>query len=171
MKKLISEALERFTERSLENRPRLLQENRKLSLWDGGKYLIRGLSLAPGKTSGHNVCPHMGDCFASCIGFFNGFQNMDSTRAAEIARTRYAIEYPVRFRNQLDWELDKLATSAKRKGLSPLVPDQANKERKFYLFLESKLVRTETVWRRVSPLCSFENNWSVMRMGFLAWSG
>jgi hypothetical protein len=55
--------------------------------------------------------------------------------------------------------------------LGQLVPDQANKERKFYLFLESSLMRTEIVWRRVSPLCSFENNWSVMRMGFLAWSG
>jgi hypothetical protein len=39
-----------------------------------------------------------------------------------------------------------------------LDPDQANKERKFYLFLESSLMRTEIVWRRVSPLCSFENN-------------
>ena len=52
-----------------------------------------------------------------------------------------------------------------------LVPDQANKERKFYLFLESRLMRTEIVRRRVSPLCSFENKWSVMRMAFLAWSG
>ncbi|MEO2046905.1 MAG: hydrogenase expression/formation protein HypE, partial [Pirellulales bacterium] len=42
-----------------------------------------------------------------------------------------------------------------------LVPDQANKERKFYLFLESSLMRTEIVWHRVSPLCSLENNWSV----------
>jgi hypothetical protein len=122
MKELVREALDRFTKRSLENRPRLLQENRKLSLWDGGgKYLIRGLSLAPGKTSGHNVCEFMGACFASCIGYWNGFQNMNTIRAAEIARTRYAIEHPARFRNQLDWELDKLATSAKRKGLSPLV--------------------------------------------------
>ncbi|MEO2045102.1 MAG: response regulator, partial [Pirellulales bacterium] len=48
---------------------------------------------------------------------------------------------------------------------SPLVPNQANKERKFYLFLESSLMRTEIVWHRVSPLCSLENNWSVMRMG------
>jgi hypothetical protein len=122
MKELVREALDRFTKRSLENRPRLLQENRKLSLWDGGgKYLIRGLSLAPGKTSGHNVCEFMGACFASCIGYWNGFQNMNTIRAAEIARTRYAIEYPADFRKQLDWELDRLATSAQRKGLSPLV--------------------------------------------------
>ncbi|MEO2045440.1 MAG: OadG family transporter subunit, partial [Pirellulales bacterium] len=38
----------------------------------------------------------------------------------------------------------------------PLAPDQANKERKFYLFLESSLMRTEIVWHRVSPLCSLE---------------
>ncbi|MEO2047774.1 MAG: ABC transporter permease, partial [Pirellulales bacterium] len=48
-------------------------------------------------------------------------------------------------------------------SLVTLDPDQANKERKFYLFLESSLMRTEIVWRRVSPLCSLENNWSVMR--------
>jgi hypothetical protein len=53
----------------------------------------------------------------------------------------------------------------------PLVPDQANKERKFYLFLESKLMRTDSGWHRLTPLCSFENNWSVMIMAFLAWGG
>jgi hypothetical protein len=41
---------------------------------------------------------------------------------------------------------------------SVLGPDLANKERKFYFFLESRFMRTEIVWRRVSPLCSFENN-------------
>ncbi|MEO2047203.1 MAG: hypothetical protein ABGX16_11595 [Pirellulales bacterium] len=118
---LVKQAMARFVDRPMSNRPKLLQENRKLSLWNGGKYLIRGLSLAPGKTSGHNVCHYMGACFASCIGYFNGWQNMGSTRAAEIARTRYAMEYPQDFRAQLDRELGLLCASANRKDLIPLV--------------------------------------------------
>jgi hypothetical protein len=121
MKELISEALARFTEREIADRPKILNGNKKLEKITNGKYLIRGLALAPGKTSGHNVCPFMGDCFASCIGYWNGSQGMNGIRAVEIARTRYAVQFPDMFRAQLDRELGLMLALAKRTKRLPLV--------------------------------------------------
>jgi hypothetical protein len=65
----------------------LLTKNAKLK--KGSKaYNVRGLSLAPAKTSGRNVCSMAGYCAKMCVVWFSGRTVMRTTRNAAIARTR-----------------------------------------------------------------------------------
>ena len=60
---------------------RLLHGNHKLDL--GDRYLVRGLSLAPGNHAGVETCPARGACFDSCL-WFAGMVRFAQTRQAMI---------------------------------------------------------------------------------------
>ena len=85
---------------------KLLTTNAKLNKESG--FTVRGLDLAPGNSSGREVCPEKGACYDVCIGFYSGFHVMDSVRQAQKNRTNWFFEDRASFLEQLHKELRAL---------------------------------------------------------------
>ena len=98
---------------------RLLHGNHKLA--KGGRYLVRGLSLAPGNLGGHEVCPARGACFECGCLWQAGFIRFPQTRQAMIDRTRDLYADRRGFVEQLGSDLSKLADDAAAQHRAALV--------------------------------------------------
>jgi hypothetical protein len=95
----------------------LLSTNTKLlKPVSGGRYLVRGLSLAPANHSGYEVCPMRGVCADACVLWFAGRTVTRSVRAAAIERTRLWFEDRPGFIAKLCDEIMRGGIKAKKEG-------------------------------------------------------
>ena len=85
---------------------KLLNSNAKLAKDSG--YTVMGLDLAPGNSSGWEVCPQRGVCYEVCIGFYSGFHVMKSVQQAQKNRTEWFFMDRSSFLDQLHKELSAL---------------------------------------------------------------
>lgn len=117
---------------------KLLSTNAKLSKIPGSneKFLIRGLSMAPHKMSGKNVCPWAGFCALVCVLWFAGRTVMENVRRAMIARTELFFTDRPEFLRQLYRELTALQRAADKAGATAAV--RLN-------------TASDVVWERVAP--------------------
>jgi hypothetical protein len=107
--------------RELRQTQKLLTTNTKLDKQNGEQYLIVGLSLAPHRRSGTNLCPDAGFCSAVCNLWFSGLTRMPSVQEAMLKRSRWLLENRESFESKLCWELLQHERKADRLGLVPLV--------------------------------------------------
>jgi hypothetical protein len=95
--------------------------NTKLRKGESEAYRSFGLSLAPAKESGYNVCPSStAQCRATCL-HFQGHSFFPSVKAARIARTIALKEKWEWFRETLLGELDVIEAYGRKEGVVPLV--------------------------------------------------
>lgn len=96
--------------------------NPKTDLSTGFGYLTATLSLAPGNTSGFEVCPFRTDgCSSSCLGTEAGRGRMSNVRKARQERTQFLFEERPEFMRLLRKELTAFERKCKRAGLLPSV--------------------------------------------------
>lgn len=97
---------------------KLLNTNAKLLKWNGGNYLVAGLTLAPHTLSGHmDVCPHATPgCKAACVLWFTGRTVMPKTRIAMKRRTELLANDPVNFLELLHQDLARHERRARKLG-------------------------------------------------------
>lgn len=77
-------------------------------------YRTKGLSLAPSRMSGINVCPaSTTECEAACLGTV-GRGRMSNVETARIAKTRFMAASPLHFYALLDREITNSKNTAKR---------------------------------------------------------
>jgi hypothetical protein len=75
---------------------------------------IWGLTLAPAGASGYQLCPWRSpECEAACLGITAGRSKFSNVQQARINKTRYLMEQPLYFFEELFFELQ---TRANRKG-------------------------------------------------------
>lgn len=92
------------------------RSNAKLRKSAGSEYLLYGLSFAPAKISGHNVCPSSTPgCRHSCI-FTSGNGGYPSVGKCRIARALSWFQKRKQFKEKLLWELCCATKLAKRQG-------------------------------------------------------
>jgi hypothetical protein len=83
----------------------LSKNNAKLVKGEKLGYLTLGLSLAPHKMSGVNLCPHASaGCAAACL-FTAGMGRFENVAAARIAKAKFFNENPTAFLAQLEKEI------------------------------------------------------------------
>jgi Gene product 88 len=83
----------------------LSKNNAKLLKGEKLGYLTLGLSLAPHKMSGVNLCPHASaGCAAACL-FSAGMGRFENVAAARIAKAKFFNEKPTEFLAQLEKEI------------------------------------------------------------------
>lgn len=101
---------------------RLLRTNAKLAKAGPDSYLLAGLTLAPHRLSGHEVCPASTvGCRAACNLWFSGQRVLPAARNRARLDTRWLHEDRPGFLAQLDRDLAAHARRAERLGLRPLV--------------------------------------------------
>ena len=100
---------------------KLLSTNTKLDKQNGKSYLITGLTLAPHRRSGVNLCPDAGFCSAVCNLWFSGRTVTRPVRQAMLNRSHWFVEDRQAFESKLAWELLQHERKADRLGLIPLV--------------------------------------------------
>lgn len=84
-------------------------DNVKLSKSSESIWKVAGLSLAPHKMSGYNVCPYAGQCARFCVGEHAGFVIWaPNVKEARIVKTRQLFEQPELFLNCLVEDLERL---------------------------------------------------------------
>ena len=93
----------------------LLTSNTKL-LKGSKAYSVRGVALAPAKTSGRNTCPQAGNCADVCVLWFSGRTHSESVRQAMIARTNLFFDDRPTFYRLLDASLAKHRRRCSREG-------------------------------------------------------
>jgi hypothetical protein len=100
-------------------RHELLSSNAKLAkavkLW-GNEIIAYGLSLAPHRRSGFNVCSNAGVCSTVCNLWFSGRIRYESVRQTMVRRTRMLFERPAEFYAALDRDLGRVDRRAAREG-------------------------------------------------------
>ena len=90
--------------------------NAKLAKGAGSPHLTMGLSLAPGKLSGYNVCTDASpECLKGCLNTA-GMGVFSTTQIARIAKTRYYYQDRTTFLIQLDKEIKLANNRAKKAG-------------------------------------------------------
>ena len=96
----------------------LLSSNQKLAKTPAGRKVINaGLSFAPSKRAGVQVCPWAtASCIAACVLWFGGRTVSKAVRQAAIARTMFWYWYKREFFARLDKEIKALVRKAKRNG-------------------------------------------------------
>ena len=83
-----------------------------------GAYRIKGLSLAPGNLSGHEMCPmRTAECTKACIGTTSGHNRYPQQKMAKINKTRFLVEDPACFLAMLRNELRNLVKYCNKHGL------------------------------------------------------
>jgi hypothetical protein len=102
---------------------KILGSNAKLAKRpDGQIALVAGVSMAPAKRSGTNVCPHATKgCIAACVLWFAGRTVMEEVRQAAMARTRLWVDSPSVFFGMLFKELSALVRKATKLGAQAYV--------------------------------------------------
>ena len=92
------------------------RSNAKLRKSAGGEWLLYGLSLAPAKVSGHQVCASSSaGCRKACI-FTSGCGGYPSVSLARIARTRAWFQKRGEFKEKFLEELGNAERLAERRG-------------------------------------------------------
>ena len=81
-------------------------------------WLCGSLQLAPGRLSGHEVCPNRGHCFTTCL-FYSGQGGLGQTQQTRIRRTKLLFENPRGFEYLLGEDIEQLIQQAEIKGLRP----------------------------------------------------
>ncbi|WP_146569107.1 GP88 family protein [Posidoniimonas corsicana] len=100
----------------------LLRTNAKLAKAGPDRYLLAGLTIAPHRLSGHEVCPASTvGCRAACNLWFSGQRVLPAARNRARLDTRWLHEDRTGFLAQLDRDLAAHARRAERLGLRPLV--------------------------------------------------
>jgi len=70
----------------------LLGQNTKLAKSNGSAWNVKGLTLAPHKMSGRNVCAWAGACALDCVMEYAGRSQTPSVVAARIRKTKWFFE-------------------------------------------------------------------------------
>lgn len=117
----------RKTLRNLYGFGELLSSNTKLRK-GSRRFLIRGIALAPAKTSGHNVCPMAGFCASMCVLWFAGRTVTRSVRQAALNRTKLFFEDRNTFLGLLQAALDKLVRDSLKQRARPVVRPNAGSD-------------------------------------------
>lgn len=100
----------------------LLNTNTKLLKQNGNRYLIAGLTLAPHRIGGQQVCTHATEaCMAACVLWFTGRTVTQSVRHAMIRRKRLLFENPVKFEALLRADIESHILAAENKRLTPTI--------------------------------------------------
>lgn len=85
-------------------------------------YRIKGLSLAPGNLSGHEMCPmRTADCTKACIGTTSGHNRYPQQKMAKINKTKFLVDDPICFFAMLRKELSNLVKYCDKHHLVPAV--------------------------------------------------
>lgn len=93
---------------------------RKAAKVTKNKYVTAGLSLAPAKHSGYNVCPSSTHgCREACVLWFSGRAVMPVVRNAMISRTKMFFEDREKFKEQLFHEVELFTKFWKKRGSQP----------------------------------------------------
>lgn len=103
---------------------KLLSTNAKLSKTAGGAaaYLAAGLTLAPAKLSGHNVCAgSTAGCRAACLAHYSGQRVTPNARAKALRDTQRFFADRAGFLADLDRDIASHVRRAERAGLRPIV--------------------------------------------------
>jgi hypothetical protein len=96
----------------------LLSTNYKTELSKALGWLTYALQLAPGKISGHEVCPWRGSCFFTCV-YGSGHGQHKRVKGARIRRTKLLFEETTRFEEELRSDLVQLRGIARRRDVKP----------------------------------------------------
>jgi hypothetical protein len=98
---------------------KLLKTNKKLEKKHGkaSRYLISGLTLAPGNISGHEVCNWRGACLGACVLHFSGRRVMPVVRARAKRITRWFFNDREAFESQLRADIAAHIVRSKKLGL------------------------------------------------------
>jgi len=98
---------------------KLLKTNKKLEKKYGkaSRYLISGLTLAPGNISGHEVCEWRGACLGSCVLHFAGRRVMPVVRARAKRITKWLFANRESFETQLKKDISAHIVRSNKLGL------------------------------------------------------
>lgn len=98
----------------------LSESNFKADKSAGFGWLTATLQLAPGRLSGHEVCPDRGHCFRTCV-FYAGRGGMDAIQQARVRRTKLLFENNDAFYYLLCQDINKVSEIAEREEIQPAV--------------------------------------------------
>jgi hypothetical protein len=98
----------------------LLTSNAKL-IKGPSTYSVLGLTLAPHRQSGRNVCPEAGYCAEMCVLWFAGRMVQKATRQAAIARTKLFFDERETFLALLSWSIVLHSMKCGRQDIKPCV--------------------------------------------------
>lgn len=108
-------------EGSMQKVGKLLSTNMKLALDKENGYEVVGISIAPAKIAGYEVCTGSSvGCREACI-YVSGHGRFTNTQIARIKRKLLFFQNNKAFKLQLFKELTSFVKSCKRKGVKPAV--------------------------------------------------
>ena len=107
----------------MDRSEKLLKTNKKLDKKHGkaARYLVSGLTLAPGNISGHEVCQWRGVCLGACVLHFAGRRVMPIVRARAKRITKWLFSDRHSFETQLRSDIAAHIVRSKKLGLSPVI--------------------------------------------------
>jgi hypothetical protein len=112
--------MHKSTTKELHQFQHLLTSNAKLRK-RRKRYHAIGLTLAPAKTSGRNVCPESGFCANICVLWFTGRMVMQPSRQAALARTKLFFDDRATFITLLEQSIQQHLDTCRKQHEQPAV--------------------------------------------------